>query len=266
MAETKPNYRPLYVVLGATVFAVVLASPVDAFQTGGVTFIDTELKSGQREKRQFVDTKHPIGDPESLRDFPTSLGRWNMSYEYDWNFLQELLSTDLLLSRDYRAPGVYVPVSLLIIQSTNVSSFHPAPVCYKAQGFTIRDELTTTVTVPVKDSSWAESGWLSEREGRVFKGAIEAKELVVERTTKDGATQRELNLYFYMKEEKRDVTDRIAWIRVSMFVPAEGDYSAHRGIMMDLMGEVVPRLFVFSERQGSATVAEYLASKIAGSA
>lgn len=259
----RPNYRPLYVVVAIALLAAVLLSPASAFTRQGVTFIDTELKSKDTSTRQFVETKYPIGDPEGLANFPTHLGKWRMTHEYEWDFLAELLDTDLLMSRDYRAPGVYIPVSLLILQSTNVSSFHPAPICYKAQGYTILDEQTSTVQVPVENATWARTeGWLSEDEGRVFQGSIAAKRLVVERTTKEGNLQRELNLYFYIKEEKQQITDRVAWIRASMFVPATGDYSKHEQILADFMGAVVPELFNYKEQPDDGTLLEALAAPL----
>lgn len=250
-ATTRPKYLPIVTLLGVTLIIALLLSPVDAFSRQGVTFIDTELRAAPTSPR-MIETKHPLGDPVGLAEFPTSFGKWNMTHEYEWDFLAELLDTDLLMSRDYRAPGLYLPVSLLIIESTNVSSFHPAPVCYKAQGFTIVENETATVEVPVPDDSWARAGWFGEGEARTFEGSLEAKRLLVERTTPDGSVRRELNLYFYIKQETASVADGVAWVRISMYVPATGDYTKHEAVLKEFMAEVVPQLFVPVEDESAA--------------
>lgn len=261
-APKKANYRPVYVGLGIVVVIATLLTPVDAFANQGVSFIDTELKTQNDAARLYVNTKYPIGDAEKLNQFPTSLGKWNMTHEYDWDFIADLLDTDVLIARDYRAPGVYIPVSVVIIQSTNMSSFHPAPVCYKAQGFEIVDAETSTVSVPVNETQWAREG-LFEGDQRAFGGTIQAKRLVVERVTEDGAVQRELNLYFYIKEEEGRITQKVEWVRISMFVPAKGDYSRHEAVLKDVMGEVVPELFAPVEKPPTTTLAQSLLSRVA---
>lgn len=241
----------------------LLMMPTSAFSSGGVSFIETELRSTSTADRLHVATKYPIGDAEKLAKFPQKLGNYSMTHQYQWDSIAELLDTDVLLARDYRAPGLYLPVTLLIVQSTNMSSFHPAPVCYKAQGYTILDDHTETTTIPVTNGSWARSGLFSG-DNREFNGTIEAKRLVVEKIRKDNATTRELNLYFYIKEETALVTEKVAWVRMSMFVPATGDYSAHEEVLKHFAAEVVPELFDPAAAPEQQSVAHLLLARLGG--
>lgn len=256
----KANYKPVFAVLGVVVIVAILLTPVNAFSSQAVSFIDTELKKDDGN-HLMVNTKYPIGDKEKLEAFPKTMGKWSMTHEYDWDFIAELLDTDVLIARDYRAPGIYIPVSLVIIQSSNVSSFHPAPVCYKAQGFTIVDSETATVPVEVNNTAWAKQGVFAQ-DLHAFDGKLVAKRLVVEKEVSGGAKMRELNLYFYLKEEQGNVAQKIEWVRISMYVPATGDYSAHENILKEFMGEVVPELFAPSGGPPPATVFQILASKV----
>lgn len=253
-ALTKPasRHKPLYILLATVLVVGVLLTPVDAFRSAGVSFIDTELRAASTANKQFVNTKYPIGDAEQLAAFPKEFGTYKMRYQYEWDFLAELLDTDVLMARDYGGPGLFLPVTLLIVQSTNMSSFHPAPVCFKAQGWTINESSTAVVDIPVDDAAWARQGVL-EGDQHAFDGTIQAKRLLAEREV-NGSKQRELNLYFYIKEESNGVATKVSWIRVSMFVPATGDYTAHENILKNFTAQIVPELFAPEPRTTSQTV------------
>lgn len=262
MTEKKPNYRPVYVILALVVITAILVTPMQAFASRGVSFLDTELRTGN-DQRTYVATKYPVGDAAKLQAFPTRLDNWTMTNQYDWDFIAQLLNTNVLLARDYRAPGLYIPASLVIIQSTNVSSFHPAPVCYQAQGYTIVDSETATVSVPITNTSWASNGVFGS-DGHSFSGNLQAKRLVVEKTLKNGEAQRELNLYFYLKQQQGSVTEKIEWVRISMYIPPTGDYSQHQKVLEDLMAHVVPELFSPAEGSQERTLLGALADHVPG--
>jgi len=226
-----------------------------------IDVIDTELRdTGANPQR--VLTKYDLANPKDLAKIPKQLGNWTLAKEYKWDSVATILDTNVLLSRDYARADVFQPVNLLIIQSGNVSSFHPAPVCYRAQGWDVPENEGDPVQVEVPNVTWAQQQWLSKDEQNVFSGNVSAKILTVTRHDANGTvTEKRMALYTYIKREDWRVTNSVTWVRVEMAVEPNATSAEVLPILSDLMRETVPSLFSFkvSEEKtlGETVVAKY---------
>lgn len=201
-----------------------------------------------------------LGDAGALRTIPTQLGPWEATREHDWDRVAEILDTNVLLSRDYSHPNLLQPANLLVVQSGNVSSFHPAPVCYRAQGWTLASEEGEGVRVPVPNATFAREAWLSEDEPYTFDGEVGAKLLDVTKANETGGlVERRVALYVYLKSEDWRVTDSVTWVRVEMSLPPSSPAQEAEPILADLLGRALPALFVFQAAH-EPTIAESLAA------
>lgn len=207
-----------------------------------VAIIDTELRESGGDARSVL-VKMDLGDARQLRTIPQDLGAWSMQQERDWDRIAEILSSNVLLSRDYARDDLFQTVNLLIVESTNVSSFHPAPVCYRVQGWTVPEDEGTKVPVHVPNASWAEPGWLSDSEPYVFAGNLSAKLLSVTREGPNGTQEQRVALYAYLKKEDWRTTREVTWIRTEIVVPAGTDPHVVAPVLGDLFAETVPHIF-----------------------
>lgn len=218
-----------------------------------VTILDTELDERGSDPQRVL-AKMDLGDSRHLQDIPIRLGPWNLTRQHAWDATAALLNTDVLLSRDYAHPNLLQSVNLLVIESRNVSSFHPAPVCYEAQGWTVTPGVT--VAIPVPNATWAQPHWLSEDEPRSFSGRVDAKMLEATRAGVDGAPdEKRVALYVYLKDDDWSVARSVTWIRVEMAIPPESSGMDAVPALSSLLAEAFPALFSFEETQ-EKTLAE----------
>jgi hypothetical protein len=235
------------VVAGAVALLVVagllLSTPSMIF-VRKVQIVDTELRDTGQPRT--VLSRFDLGDPKDLATVPKRMGPWNETREYQEDRIASLLGTNVLLSRDYGRDDVFQPVNLLIIQSGNVSSFHPAAVCYRAQGYDVPPDEGRVVNVNVPNVTWAQQQWLSKDEQNVFDGNLSARLLQVSKAAPNGSVlDKRVALYVYLKREDWRVTDQVTWIRLEMAVGANTTADEALPILSDLMREAVPSLFVF---------------------
>lgn len=228
------------------VTAVMLSTPSTIFAQS-VSLVDTELRERGTEPQRVL-TKMELGDAASLESVSEELGAWRMTTEHDWDKVADILNTDVLLSRDYSHPNLIQPAHLLIIQSYNVSSFHPAPVCYRVQGWELPADGGRSVPVAVPNATWAESHWLSEAEPRAFNGTIEAKLFDVVKRDDDGnVTEKRVALYVYIKREDWRVTNSVTWVRTEIAVTPDTTAEQAAPVLADLLGAALPELFHFGD-------------------
>lgn len=220
---------------------------------GGVSLIDTQIQ-GSSGKEMFVRTKLDFAHPEKMEDFPQRIGEWR-GISYDWSRIKESLGADFLLSRAYRHPNYSNPVFFLIIQGTNMSTFHPPVVCYPALGYEIEEE--GKVEVSNVNASWAKGPWLSENEGFVFRGEMSAKKLVVVKRSSDGEiTERRVALYYFVKDERMSMPKEVTMVRISTLAPLSGSYQDTLEPMKKLASDTFPEMF--EVRQKERMIAEML--------
>lgn len=232
----------LIVGLLASAFLVsLLLTPTSYVTARGVSFIDTELKQAT-EHKQYVQVNLELSDKENLLKLPTTLGEWDMVREHDWDHISSILNSDVLLAREYAKPGIYQPFTLVIVESKNLSSFHPAPVCFTFQGYTILEE-GSGVRVPTLGSPWAREAWLSQSQSGIFQGEVGAKKLIASREGKYNFTEHTLATYFYIKREGFQGPGDVTWVRVSVPIPSPDNHEGHLRLAQELLGEVVPLLF-----------------------
>jgi len=231
-----------------TVLTPLLSTP-GMISPGGVSLIATEIQ-GSSGNEIFVRTKLDFAQPERMRDFPRTIGDWH-STSYNWSRFEERLGADVMLSRAYRHPSTSKPVFFLIIQSTNLSSFHPPIVCYPAMGYEIEDE--GVEQVPIENASWAKGPWRSEREGLIFKGEMNTKKLVVIKRTDGKITERRLVLYYYVKDVRMSVPNEITIVRLSALAPLNGSYQDTLEPMKKLASDTFPEMFEVKSKERMIT-------------
>lgn len=237
MAE---SWRVVAGVVGLLVVAALLLSTPSMIFARGLAVVDTELREAGPDPQRVL-TKRDLADPKELESLPRQLGAWNATRQYAWDDVGTLLNAQVLLSRDYARRDVLQPVNLLVVQSSNVSSFHPAPVCYRVQGWAV-DDAGATVSVPVPNATWAQPTWLSEDEPFAFGGNLTAKVLTA---TKPGETR--IVLYVYLKREDWRVTNAVTWIRTEIAVGPNTTAERALPVLQSLLGEAVPELFAFEQ-------------------
>lgn len=237
------------------VIGLLLSTPSMIFARK-VDVIDTELRDNGANPQRVL-TKYDLADPKELAKIPKTLGAWNMTKQYAWDNVATLLNTNVLLSRDYARSDLFQPVNLLIIESHNVSSFHPAPVCYRAQGWDLPEGEGELTNVAIQDVSWAQHQWLSPDDVGHFKGNLAARLLTASKIDAHGEPLKRIALYVYLKHEDWRVTQQITWVRVEMSVTPETTAAQAFPILADLLANTVPGLFTF-ETSDEATLAETL--------
>ncbi|NIA12125.1 MAG: exosortase-associated EpsI family protein [Nitrospiraceae bacterium] len=248
------NYFEKYSkVIGLFLLSIVIitffSTPFTIFG-GGITTIGAELSRATGNEIP-VQTKMDFGNNEHIRAFPKRIGDWNGS-DYDTTSAAERLGADVMLMRAYSHPKLYQPVSFLIMQSKNRSSFHPPVVCYPASGYTIEEEGTEDVFV--HNVIWASKPVFPTLEGRneemgYFNGTMSVKKLIVVKKSKNGnVTARKVVLYFYVKESPF-TSNTVTMIRVSAPAPFEGSYEGSLNITKEFMGAIFPCMFELRRKE-----------------
>ena len=249
----KQTFRIIIGIIALVYVLTTLLSTPGMVSPGGVSLIDTQIQ-GSSGKEIFVRTKLDFAHPEQMEQFPRTIEEWH-STSYNWSRLKERLSADVLLSRAYRRHNFSAPAFFLIIQGTNMSSFHPPVVCYPALGYEIEEE--GKVEVAIASDSWAEGPWRSEREGSVFKGKMSVKKLVVVKRRGDGEiTERRAVLYYFVKDERMSMPREVTMVRLSALAPLNGSYQDTLELLRKLASDTFPAMF--EERGEERTIAEKL--------
>jgi len=221
-----------------TVLTPLLSTP-GMVSPGGVSLIATEIR-GSTGEEIFVRTKLDFAQPEVMKAFPQTIGEWH-SFSYNWSRFEKSLGADIMLSRAYRHPDFSNPIFFLIVQSTNLSSFHPPIVCYPALGYEIDEE--GVEQVPIENASWAKGPWRSEREGLIFKGEMNIKKLVVIKRTDGKITEKRVVLYYYVKDERMSIPNEVTMVRLSALAPLNGSYQDTLEPMKKLASDTFPAMF-----------------------
>ena len=255
-----PAYRITFCMLTLTAIAVLLLSTPGLIFVEGITLVDTEIQHSSGHEA-FVTTKLDFASGEEVRNFPEHIGgKWSAK-NYNKSSIEKSLGADVLLSRTYWHEDFFKPIFFLIIQSDNVSSFHPPIVCYPALGWEIETEKPGAVEFNVTDVAWAEgSGWLSEHEGRIFHGSISAKKLVVYKENNGEIPDRRVVFYYFVKDEARFVPTSITLIRISTPSASNSTDEYALDLCKKLAGDTFPLMFEMRppERMlGETLVAEH---------
>lgn len=254
-------YKQYFTIIGVLILTVVLSIlllPPSMILTQTVTFIDTNSYRASAD-RTLVRTKMDLGNVEHMRNFPRAIGEWT-GIDYETTQIEEQLNAEVILMRAYQSPGFYQSIFLLIMQSSDLGSFHPPPVCYPALGYQIEEEVKEEI--PISNIEWVSSYWRSEVEQNVA-ASINVNKLVVFKESDGRVTERRVVLYFYVKENPAS-KDKLTMVRVSALVPIDMSYDGILSLTRDFMGEVIPYLFEFYEAEADEMLAAHLAKSGAG--
>jgi len=193
----------------AYVLVVLLYSPAPG-PRGDFIDIDTQLQ-GESGKVKVAKLKISLNEQGHLDNLPRQIGDWQGTDDESAEALRETLIADMLLLRTYRKDGFGQPIFLLIIHSPRGSSFHPPPVCYRVQGYSIGEESETTISIEDRallerideqspdtideQSSETIGEWLSVRlNPPLYPAEIPVNELIVYKTDKNETVERRLVL------------------------------------------------------------------------
>lgn len=161
-----------------------------------------------------------VSDPAGA--IPRVFGEWTGTDDDSWPpELQDQLSYDSLLVRQYQRPGFYVPVQLMVITAENAHAFHNPTVCFRVQGNSV---------YPMQDTS-------IEFEGQ----DISIGRIVVEDVEGNSPPRIVYNLY--LVQEKFAAPERTTWIRL-MFSGANLTTEPQlHPFLTGLLGEIAPHAF-----------------------
>jgi len=235
-------FRQYAIIIGFSLLAIavvlMLSSP-DIIFSKGVSVIDTDLSQSSKSDN-YIRTKLDFGDNEHIKAFPRQIGEWE-GFDYDTEDQAESLGADVLLMRGYTAPGLYVPIYFLIMQSKDRTTFHPPTICYPALGYTIETEEETEILV--SGTEWAET----------YGDSVTARKLVVYKESEGKVVERRLVLYFYVKQNPINpfTSDTVTMIRVSALIPTEGSYDSMLNVLQDFSAEAIPYMFDPYDKESS---------------
>ena len=233
---------PLRITIGifslGCISAILLAFP-SSILARGVSLIDTEFPnpSGQGT---FVQTRMDFANTEQMRTFPVNIGEWTSS-SYDTSHIKESLGADVALSRAYHHPTSSDPVFFYILQSTDTSSFHSPPVCYRALGFDIQGE--SVVRFPVSSVPWAREPWFNPGGISPYQDIISVKKLVITKESNGQMTERRVVLYYYVKDDWVSVPKDVTMIRISALTLLNGSDEHILELEKKLVGDTFPLMF-----------------------
>jgi hypothetical protein len=238
------DYAPIIgLLLLAFVVILLFATPSMIFAKA-VTTIGTELSHATSDE-MIVRTKLDFGSTEHMQAFPKQIGNWS-AFEYNTTRIAEVLGADVLLMRAYSNPNSYQPVFFLIEQSTNRSSFHPPPVCYRALGYTIEEEAQETVML--HNVTFAQERWMEK--DIPSNVTLSVKKIVVAKESEGEGTitERRVVLYFYVKNRPY-ASNTVTMVRISALAPIEGSYDGILTISKEFMADTIPYMFELQAEQ-----------------
>ncbi len=227
---------------------IMLVSSPEAFLPQGVKLIDTEIK-GTSGNERFVRTKMDFGSAQQMENILLGGTEWSASL-YDMSDVQQQLGADILTTWVCYHPSSSTPIWFLVIQSRDVVSFHPPPVCYQAMGYKVAEE--STIEIAVSGEGWAQQQWLEAFEDPdAYEGTISVKKLVVTREKDNRPLERRLVLYYYIKDDSSSSPKRITMIRVSAVVPLYGSYDEVLSLEEQIISDFFPLMFEPRSEQAS---------------
>jgi hypothetical protein len=194
-----------------------------------------------------------LADPSHLAAIPKSLGPWQETRSYDWDPIAQVLHANVMISRDYRQDGLLQPVNLLIVTSTNVTSFHQAAVCYQSQGWQTADN--GTLKVPVPNATFEAATWPATSQIGIENTTVPAARLIATKTNAtSGENEERLAVYLYLQQENWRIPQSITWVRVEA-VAEPGTEDSLAPAIGTLLGAALPHLFQF-QAHAEPTIAE----------
>jgi hypothetical protein len=261
--------KVFYAVLAAAVLFTVLLLPVSAVTgprptPGGAAFpvlADTVLRGQSPSGAQSVSFRPAFAEPGNLSAFPINLGGWTMAQSYDWPAAREMLHPSALVGRDYYRAGDPRVYGLVLVAGYLGASYHPARICYADAGYTIRDDLTQIVPVPVARSANGQDrgNW-----------TLKVERLVVDKTL-GGRLQRILNLEVYIKMEFDGLAFNSEWVRTSLFENQSSNMATDQANLTQFIGAVASQLLAppqgsVQEPTGPPSIGGYLFERAVDSA
>ena len=172
-----------------------------------------------------------FGNAAHLKAFPKNIDQWQ-GYDYDIGQIKEDFGADVALMRGYHFPGLYQPLFLLLMQARTETSFHPPPVCYTAQGWTIEEEGHDSIFVT--DPMWIDATSPSL--------TVPLKKLIVFKEKDDRVTERRMVLYSYVKGNQF-TSDTITMFRIETLAPLEGSYESVMDLSKEFLALTIPYMF-----------------------
>lgn len=238
------EYSTTIGLLALTFVLVILFSTPSMLFAETITVVDTELAHASGNEIP-IRTKLDFGSDEHVNRLPTEIGDWN-GFDYNSADIASMLGADVMLMRAYSSPDSNHTIFLLIVQSTNRSSFHPPIVCYPSLGYTIEEE--DGETVHIQSMSWAETPLFEENEDDThFNGTISTKKIVVAKKSGGKITERRVVLYFYIRREFTSNT--VTMIRISALAPIDGSYDDVLRDEKSFLVDLFPHLFEITETE-----------------
>ncbi len=221
------------------VVILLAVSPGEIF-TRGVYLIDTELK-GSSGNEKFVRTTVDFGSAEKLETILLDNTEWT-GFPFDMSKVQGQLGAEILVTWGCRHPSSYHTIWFLILQSKDVVSFHPPPVCYRALGYEIESE--DAIEIEVSGEGWATEVFMEAIDDpNIYQGTIGVKKLVVLKEGGNEPSDKRLVLYYYIKNGGSTLPNEVTMIRVSAQIPVQGSYDEVLELQKKIVADFFPLMF-----------------------
>lgn len=227
---------------------VILISPPSVLFSQTIQIIDTEF-TGSSGDEQHVRTMVDFGDTQVMENLPLEETGWTRITE-DLSNTEQQLGADILLAWRCHHVSSSNRIWFLILQSKDVSSFHPPPVCYAALGYEILQE--DTIDIAVSGDRWAATSSVNMlSEGLFFSGTMSTKRLVIAKDCDGRVCDKRVVLYFYIKPNISETPNEITMVRVSAVVPANGSFDSIQELETKLIADAFPLMFESSNKERS---------------
>ncbi len=231
-------------IIGITLLVVaivILCSAPGMFWASGLQFVDTELR-GTSDTCIVVRTLSDFGDAQVMEALPLQQAGWSRSDE-DLQNVATQLGAKTLLTWSCRHESTPHLIWFLILQSKDVSAFHPPAVCYQSQGWDIQEE--EIITVRVDGNDWIESNLMNpSSDGTpLIEVDINVNKLVITKQQGEMTWQRRVVLYYYIKPSKSVTPEEVTMIRVSAPVPVTGSYEHILKLEKLIIADTIPLMF-----------------------
>ncbi len=229
---------------------IILTSPPSMLFPVGIQIIDTEFK-GSSGDEQYVRTKLDFGNQELMGNLPLEKLGWTRVPE-DMANVEAQLGADVLLAWRCHHTSSSNRIWFLILQSKDVVSFHPPPVCYTALGYDIQQE--DTIEIAVSGERWAKQESitvLGEGDSLFFSGTMSAKRMVITKDCDGSICDKRVVLYFYIKPNLSETPNEITMIRISAVVPVHGSFDSIQELEKKLIADAFPLMFEAGDEERS---------------
>lgn len=259
----KPAFRVTIGIVVLTVIAAVLLSTPSSIIVPAIALVDTEYQQSSG-KETTVRTKLDFARCDTLQSLPEQFGDWTVSAFCDWSGMEEYLDADVVFGRTYRHLHSSDTFFFVVVQSNDVSSFHPPTICYPSLGYDIVEEGVTEFAVT--DSSWAEQSRSTNSRGTskvvnlgmlqtaeeglgYFDERISAKKLVVTKDMEKETAQRRVVFYYYVRDERASVPRAVTMIRFSALTSLAGSYEHTLHLAQQLAADTFPLMFELQPKE-----------------